>query len=70
VHQNDIFALLARVAGLGALAADTTFQSAITSLAGPYAVKILGAMSLLSILAADIIRIQSVPTPPSQGSTK
>jgi hypothetical protein len=63
MHKADIIAILSRVAGLGILATDATFTSALTTLFGPYGTKIIAVIGLVAIIATDIIRVQSVPTP-------
>ena len=63
LNQKDLYAVLLTLAGFGALATDSTFSGGVTALAGPYAPKVLAALGVLAAVAAQILRVISVPSP-------
>jgi len=69
MHRNDVLALLARIGGLSVLATDAQFSQYITTLFGAQGPKIVAVFGLISVVAADVVRVLSVPTP-SSGDTK
>lgn len=69
LHPIDTLALLSQMAGLGILAGDSTFQSSITTLAGPFAPKIIAGLGLLALVASTILRIYGSPTSSSKGDS-
>jgi hypothetical protein len=58
--------ILARLAGLSALATDVTFTQGITQLLGPNASKVIAIIAVTSAVAGEIIHIyQTQPPDPS-----
>jgi hypothetical protein len=62
MHALDLTAILTRIAGLSILAADTTFQTSITTLFGPHGTTIIAAIGLASVVATDVLRVIGSPT--------
>jgi hypothetical protein len=69
LHAIDVAAVLARLAGLGILASDVTFQQAIGTLFNGNGAKIVAAIGLVAVIAADILRVIGNPSPPSPPTT-
>jgi len=68
MHKLDILAIISQVAGLGLLASDATFASALTTLFGLDGPKIVAAIGLIAVLASTVLRIIGAPS--TKGLTK
>lgn len=62
IHPADLIAILTRIAGLSALVGDAAFAQSLNALLGPAASTVITVLSLISIVATDIIRVVNVPT--------
>ena len=63
MHKNDILALAARIAGISTFLTASIDPALVNSILGKYSAPTLQAIGLLGAIAADVIRIYSVPTP-------
>jgi len=63
MNQKDLIAVLLTLAGLSALATDASFAKSLTTVAGGYAPTILGALGVVSAVAAQILRVIGSPSP-------
>jgi len=68
IHGIDLLSLLTRLAGLSILASDVTFQQALGTLFNGNGTKIVAAIGLVAVISADILRVVSNPSPPSNGN--
>ena len=66
MHKSDVLSICSLVVGVAALAGDAGFANALDSLFGNNAARItLAAIGLLGIVASQIMRALTNPSPPS-----
>jgi len=63
MSKLNALGILARLAGLSALATDVTFTQGITQLLGPNATKVIAIISVVSAIAGEIIHIYQTQPP-------
>ena len=62
--RNDIVALASTIAGVCALASAAGFQQSIDALAPGWGVKVVAVLGILGLVAGQITRTLSNPSPP------
>jgi hypothetical protein len=71
LHPLDLSAILTTIVGVSALAADSTFQTELTSLLGPQAHKIVAFIGIIGLVSSQLLRTYGAPsttTPPPESS--
>jgi hypothetical protein len=63
-RPSDLAAVLTTIVAFGSLATDTAFGTQLTTIFGAWTPKILASITLLSGVAAILLRVQSNPSPP------
>jgi hypothetical protein len=61
-HPVDIAAILTTLVGVSALAADSTFQTELTSLFGAQAHKIVAIIGVLGLVSSQLLRVYGAPS--------
>jgi hypothetical protein len=62
VHKLDLAAVLSTLVGISALAADSTFKDALTTLLGPQTAPILSALSIIGLVGGQVLRVVGSPS--------